>query len=333
MNDIIGTTEKPHILCEYCHAMGNGPGGLLEYQELFYKYPFLHGGFIWEWFDHGIFQHTVDGTAYYAYGGDFGDDPTNGNFCIDGLLMPDRTPSPGLIELKKIFEPVLVEAEDLASYRLKITNRYDLITLNHLIMSWHIASSEDEVLQGGTLIKELEDINPYTSKIVVFPVQKFSAKPGVDYYLNICFNLNQNMPWAPTCHTVATAQFLLPVKVQPVQYLMPSQRPHYQEGDFQWTIFTADSVLIFDRVTGRLTSWIYQGENLIKWGPALGFWRAPIDNDMYIVEEWKKIYFVHLMRESAEHIELQQTKNSLVIMVDVINAAPNERGILRSIPV
>lgn len=102
MKDIIENSRHPHILCEYCHAMGNGPGNLKEYQDLFYAHEKLQGGFIWEWFDHGIESYTEDGEKYYRYGGDYGDDPSNKDFCIDGMLMPDRTPSPGLYEYKNL---------------------------------------------------------------------------------------------------------------------------------------------------------------------------------------------------------------------------------------
>lgn len=102
MKDIIENSRHPHILCEYCHAMGNGPGNLKEYQDLFYAHEKLQGGVIWEWFDHGIESYTEDGEKYYRYGGDYGDDPSNKDFCIDGMLMPDRTPSPGLYEYKNL---------------------------------------------------------------------------------------------------------------------------------------------------------------------------------------------------------------------------------------
>src|SRR5439155_21839237 len=94
----------PFVLCEYAHAMGNGPGGLSEYQELFEKYPRCQGGFVWEWIDHGL-THPAYG---YAYGGDFGEEVHDGNFVTDGLLFPDRTPSPGLLEFKKVIEPVRI---------------------------------------------------------------------------------------------------------------------------------------------------------------------------------------------------------------------------------
>ena len=97
--------DKPHVMCEYGHAMGNGPGGLKAYQDMYRKYKRLQGGFLWEWYDHGI--HTVEGdNEYYKYGGNYGDFPTNGNFCIDGILMPDRTPSPGMEEYKQIIAPI-----------------------------------------------------------------------------------------------------------------------------------------------------------------------------------------------------------------------------------
>ena len=123
MEDIINKVKKPHILCEYCHAMGNGPGALREYQDLFYKYDKLQGGFVWEWFDHGIYSVSDEGKIYYKYGGDFGDDPTNGNFCIDGLLMPDRSASPGLLEYKKVIEPVETKAVDLTKGIIEVINQ------------------------------------------------------------------------------------------------------------------------------------------------------------------------------------------------------------------
>lgn len=322
MKDIIESTQKPHILCEYCHAMGNGPGGLLEYQELFYKYPFLQGGFIWEWYDHGILKYDENGKEYYAYGGDFGDDPTNGNFCIDGLLMPDRVPSPGLIELKKIYEPILVEVSDLNKYEFKITNRYDFLTLDHLYLNWALVSSENETIQSGILYKEITEINPYSSKNIIIPCKKFTAKKGVEYYLNVSFSLNKNTIWAKCFHEVATSQFKLPIKKE-AEVLILGKKPRVVEEDFKWEIHTGNSIITFDKVLGNMVSWSYDKEIIIRKGPSLGFWRAPIDNDMYILEEWKKQYFVHLMKESTESVTLKETDNSVIVEVKVINFAPN----------
>ena len=121
----------PFILCEYAHAMGNGPGGLWEYQELFERYPRCQGGFVWEWIDHGLRQRLPDGTERFAYGGDFGEPLHDGPFVADGLLFPDRTPSPGLIEFKKVIEPVRITGEASAG-RLSVANLHAFRDLSHL---------------------------------------------------------------------------------------------------------------------------------------------------------------------------------------------------------
>ncbi len=119
--------KTPHIVCEYAHAMGNSPGALKEYWETFYQYPRLQGGFVWEWMDHGIRKTTADGEEYFAYGGDFGDQPNDSNFVMDGLVMSDHTPSPALLEYKKVLEPVMIDSKH-RNFKLPI----DFITLDHL---------------------------------------------------------------------------------------------------------------------------------------------------------------------------------------------------------
>lgn len=129
--------QKPIVLCEYAHAMGNGPGGLREYQDAFHKYRRLQGGFIWEWANHGLTQKLEDGTAFYAYGGDFGDMPNDGNFVMDGVCTSSHDPGPGLLELKKVFQPVdITKLDD----HLIFINRYDFTSLDHLRAEWKISS-------------------------------------------------------------------------------------------------------------------------------------------------------------------------------------------------
>ncbi len=320
MKDVIETTTKPHILCEYCHTMGNGPGGLKEYQELFYKYPQLQGGFLWEWFDHGIEQFDENGTKYYAYGGHFGDDPTNGTFCIDGLLMPDRQISPSLLEVKKVFEPILTEVADLSKYKIKVTNRYDFISTDHLILDWSLVV-ENRVLQSG-VTEECQGIKTYESKEIIIPIESFKVETGVDYYLNLTYRLKGDTPFAKAGHINSTEQFKLPI-YQEITSIQKSSKPSYVQKGFEWHISTGDSTIIFDRISGYLLSWEKAGEMILTSGPRLGFWRAPIDNDMYIVEDWKKVYFLHLMTESTETVRLIEKDTSIIIEVDVINAAPN----------
>jgi beta-galactosidase len=129
--------EKPIILCEYAHAMGNGPGALREYQDAFHKYRRLQGGFIWEWANHGLVKQLEDGTTFYAYGGDFGDTPNDGNFVMDGVCTSAHNPGPGLIELKKVFQPVDISKEE---DQILFINRYDFLDLRHLRAEWKVSS-------------------------------------------------------------------------------------------------------------------------------------------------------------------------------------------------
>ena len=129
---------KPYFLCEYAHAMGNGPGSLKEYWEAIRNSPRLIGGCVWEWADHGIRQFTDDGVEWFAYGGDFGEYPHDGKFCIDGLTSPDREPHPSLIELKKVYEPIALDLADAASGTVRVTNRRFFSSLDDLALRWEI---------------------------------------------------------------------------------------------------------------------------------------------------------------------------------------------------
>lgn len=133
--------QKPIILCEYAHAMGNGPGGLREYQDAFHKYRRLQGGFIWEWASHGLTKQLEDGSSFFAYGGDFGDQPNDGNFVMDGLCTSAHEPGPGLLELKKVIQPVdIIKSGD----QLGFINRYDFLTLDHLRAEWKLSCFSSE---------------------------------------------------------------------------------------------------------------------------------------------------------------------------------------------
>jgi beta-galactosidase len=132
-----GSFDKPVVLCEYAHAMGNGPGGLEDYQDMFRKYPRLQGGFIWEWANHGLWK--ADG-GFYGYGGDFGDEPNDATFVMDGLCSSEHKPTPGLLELKQVIQPAKFEFEGGKIY---LTNEYDFTGLDHLVATYKIESFED----------------------------------------------------------------------------------------------------------------------------------------------------------------------------------------------
>jgi beta-galactosidase len=244
----------PFILCEYAHAMGNGPGGLTEYQNLFERYPRCQGGFVWEWVDHGIRQRTSDGREFFAYGGDFGEELHDGNFVCDGLVFPDRTPSPGLVEYKKVVEPVRIEP-DPAGFR--VTNRYDFADLSHL--AWRWTSTVDGAEPRHGRLRRV-DLGPGESTTLPLP-DGASAGGG---WVTVSAVLGTDQAWAPAGHEVAWGQW-------PVSARQPK------------TPSTAASPPTVDGGTGSAT-FNERGE-LVAFGDLaiddlqLDVWRAPTDND------------------------------------------------------
>ncbi|KGM45967.1 beta-galactosidase subunit alpha [Neobacillus niacini] len=313
--------NKPHILCEYIHAMGNGPGGIKEYWDLFYQYKRLQGGFVWEWCDHGIRQFTEEGEEYYAYGGDFGDKPNDYNFVVDGLVMPDRTPSPGLIEFKKVIEPVHVEAVDLKTGNVQIRNRYDFISLAHLNLSWSIEADGKIIDQG---VRPAPDVAPGETMTLTIPYKLPELiQPDTDYWLNLQFTLGADTLWAKTGHEIAWAQFELPVTSSVEREVADSlhQNLDCQEWNNKLLVQGEEFQVEFDLVYGKLNSWSYRGVNLLEEGPKLQLWRALIDNDHRSAADWKR-YGLHWLQHRVNSVEWQQTAGDKVVITSSVRIAP-----------
>ncbi|WP_438347970.1 glycoside hydrolase family 2 TIM barrel-domain containing protein [Paenibacillus sp. FA6] len=279
--------DKPHIVCEYAHAMGNGPGGLKEYWDVFYAYKRLQGGFVWEWVDQGIRQWTADGQEFFAYGGDFDDHPNDSNFVIDGLVNPDRVPSAGLLELKKVMEPVVIEGLDLQTGQLKLTNRYDFLPLDHLHLVWHVMADGKVICSGKS---ELPDIAPgCTGTVNINYTLPVRLQPATDYWLNVNLLLAADTAWAESGFEVAWAQFELPNKSE--------QNPTFELSAFAPLSVTENGVMLevrggdfelqFDCVYGVIAGWRHAGVRLLEEGPRLDLWRTPTDNDMRPIGDWR----------------------------------------------
>jgi beta-galactosidase len=269
---------RPVVMCEYAHSMGNSTGNLKEYWEAIEEHKRLQGGFIWDWVDQGIRQATDDGEVWFAYGGDFGDEPNDGNFCINGLVWPDREPQPGLWEYKKVLEPVRVEPVDLAAGEVRIVNRHHFSSLSGLDILWSL-SADDRVLQSGRLPQL--DTPAGASTVVTVPFRELELWPGTEYWLEVRFVLAQDTLWAEKGHEVAWAQFKLPLLIPDSPKLDISDMPalKVEESAARIGIHGREFELIFDRAMGQITSFTHQGRELIRRGPGLNIWRAPTDND------------------------------------------------------
>jgi len=266
--------EHPVIMCEYAHAMGNGPGSLNEYWELIYEHDRLQGGFVWDWLDQGLRQTTADGEEWFAYGGDFGDEPNDANFNINGLVFPDRTPSPGLTEYKKVIEPVTLSAGKLAAGEVVVQNRYDFRDLDHLAADWRV-EVDGELVESGTL--SLPDLAAGESESVTVPVGDVTHDG--ESLLTVEITLAGGTAWADAGHTVATGQFELPDSGEPVPPT-PRSGPLSTDRTGDGIVVTGpDFELVFDNTHGVIDSLTYRDQDLLVDGPQVDLWRAPTDND------------------------------------------------------
>ncbi|MCX4984869.1 glycoside hydrolase family 2 TIM barrel-domain containing protein [Streptomyces sp. NBC_00572] len=250
--------QLPFILCEYAHAMGNGPGGLADYQRLFETYERCQGGFVWEWIDHGL-VHPVHG---YGYGGDFGEELHDGNFVCDGLLFPDRTPSPGLLEYKKVVEPVRIA--DGGPGAALVTNGHDVADLAHLAFTWSFLA-DGETLATGPL--EVPVLAAGASARVALPVPP-AHREGAETLWTVRALLAADTAWAPAGHEVAWGQIPVSAPVRPA----PPTRAHPSRTSDRITLGPG----VFDARTGALSA---LGSLPVTAGPRLDVWRAPTDND------------------------------------------------------
>jgi len=316
--------DKPFFLCEYAHAMGNGPGGLHDYWNAFRQHDRLIGGCVWEWLDHGIRTTAPDGSSYFAYGGDFGDEPNDNNFVCDGLVFPDRTPSPGLWEYKKVIEPVRVEALSLEAdgANLRVRNDYDFVSLEHLQATWQLAGDGVTLASGALVLPELV---PGAEATIEIPYT-LAPQPGVRYYLTLCFALRYATPWADSGHEVAWAQFALPLdapQARPAAGFGRAQGPaggHTIEASqlgARLSLVGSASVLEFDLARGAIDGWSVAGRQLLVDGPRLQFWRALIDNEARggdgerILAEWRS-RFLHRMQHRVDHVSWESLDDATV---------------------
>lgn len=303
---------KPHVMCEYGHAMGNGPGGLKAYQDLFRNYKRLQGGFIWEWYDHGIYSEEGE-NACYKYGGDYGDFPTNGNFCIDGLLMPDRTPSPGLLEYKQIIAPVEITQKQGSMREICLKNYYDFLSLESVALNWSL-SEEGNVIQSGRL--ENLTAMPHKTEVAEIPYKLFIPKENTDYYLCVTATLKENALYAKKGHVISAVQFPVDIRMDRVEARKTGEALTVREENHILTIENKDISVTFHTVFGKLLSVEAGGRTCLTEGPEMTVYRATIDNDMYKKEDWMNLYFIRKSSEQTEDFSYEQKANRVVVSID-----------------
>jgi beta-galactosidase len=285
--------DRPLIMCEYAHAMGNSTGNLQDYWDVIEKYPKLQGGFIWDWVDQGILKTNENGERFWTYGGDYGDEgmPSDGNFCLNGLVWPDRTPHPGLAEVKKVYQYVGFEPVDIANGLIRVWNKYDFTDLSEFNFEWEVVS-DGIALQSGKV--PLPAFKPKAGLTIKLPIEKITPAPGAEYFLNLRVSRSDEWNFVPEDHVYATAQFKMPAESKPVLAKRDELALLQTKSvDKKLEVSGSDMKIVFDLINGRMESYIYKGKELIKKGPEPDFWRPPTDNDYgynmdRLLGVWKK---------------------------------------------
>ena len=284
--------NRPYIMCEYEHAMGNGSGDFWAYWNQIYEKPYLQGGFIWDRVDQGLRQKQqrlpVEHFAkvqpgdktFWAYGGDFGPagTPSDDNFCCNGLVTPDRDPHPGLFQVKHVYQYIHCKPVDLAARTIEIKNRYDFTNLKDLADGkWSLKADGVEIQSGA--LPEL-DLAPGAASQQVIPIKAFKPEPGVEYFVEIAFTLKHDLPWAKAGHEIAWDEFKLPDSA-PAAAIATDKLPKLKVKQNKTAIVVSgkDFEAVFDKQAGTLKSWRVLGVELIQSPLRPDFWRAQTDND------------------------------------------------------
>lgn len=277
--------RRPYFLAEYCHAMGLGPGGVKDYWDIIYRYTRLIGGCVWEWCDHAVEKKLENGKIGYIYGGDSGDFPNDGNFCCDGLVFPDRKPSTGLLEYKKVIEPWKVNCIDALSGKFEIENRYDFTDFNENGFSY-VVMADGKIYDSGSFEMELE---AHKKKIITLNFRKPSEVEN-GAYIELSMNTVKPKSWCNTGHNISWVQFELPVVKAPKK--TPVFRPIAVEDSKRYiSIRSGDNNIEIDKARGMISSLKKNGRELLVRPSDLVIWRALIDNDNYVKDDWENEFF------------------------------------------
>jgi len=311
-HEILGSKKrgkKPFYLCEYCHAMGNGPGDLRDYWEVIDSDERFMGGCIWEYTDHSVAIPDGKGGVGYTYGGDFNDQPNDGNFCVDGLVYPDRTPHTGFEEAKIAYQPFYVSYNGDGT--IKIKNRQFFTGLDEIGINWEIKSNGKLVADGS--ISGLMVMPRETKDFFVFNPADFNLSG--ETYLKMSFVNSTDRPWAKAGFECGMKQFKLtsaeataPVAVEGIVEI--------KESDRYIAILAGNNAYKFDKSYGRLEEINFCGSNMITEPVKLNFYRAQIDNDRNM-NQWDEIGLDRLVQKTYSVSIPEQSAEKVVIKANV----------------
>lgn len=303
-NFIAGEETRPLMLCEYCHAMGNGPGDIEDYRQLFYSSKQVCGGFIWEWCDHAVYQGQAEnGKAKYGYGGDFGERHNDGNFCMDGLIYPDRTPHTGLLEAKQVFRPVRVKMD--AAGKFWLTNYL------HFTDAGDVLDCRYEITNNGNVVKCGEtnfSVKPF-EKVEILGVTKIE---GESTYIRFIFTSKIETAWCEKGYFICQEQIKIKENSR-LKLLESDNKIEILSDGLKYIICAGEITYIFDRRKARFVSIKNKNREYLDRPIEFNFFRAPVDNDT-MKHDW---YRLHLNDYDVKvySVNIENLENKIVFKV------------------
>lgn len=322
--------SKPFLLVEYCHSMGNGPGDLEDYFQIIQKDARMCGGFVWEWCDHAIAHGQAEnGKTKYYYGGDHGETIHDGNFCMDGLVYPDRTPHTGLLEYKNVYRPVRVVSYDEKTGRLVLHNYMDFDDISDYADILYEITVDGLCVQKGVL--DEVSIAPHSDGVMTL---KLDIPQSGKVYLKLRYQLKKELPLLPAKHELGFDEVLLANvdgrNQTAVKWLAEAEEKNeisVSETDTEITLKASDFTYAISKKTGLFTKLQYAGRDYLNHPMELNIWRAPTDNDMYIRAKWENAHF-HEAYTRAYKVETIQNQYGVIVMSHVGVVAPTVQKIL-----
>ena len=318
---------RPFFLCEYSHAMGNGPGDLELYWELIYRYDAFFGGCVWEMLDHSVDIGTP-GHPKYIYGGDMGHAVNDSNFCVDGLLYPDRRPHTGMLELKQVLRPARLQNMDFEKGSFSIRNYRAFTSLSDLDLCWRVEQNGKTVRQGR--IASL-NVAPGRNRRYTLPKGSLEGLSGI-CFLTVSYLQNKTTPWSGFGYEVGVEQLRIPAaKEQPLLPAVPAMRPRFavDTAPDAFRVQSGDTVYTVDRLSGMITSISDHGKELLSTPITPNIWRAPTDNDRRVRREWEPLGYDRMQTRCAACRLEAVSAEEIAIATEFTMAADSYRPILR----
>lgn len=322
--------KYPYHISEYAHSMGNSMGNLVDYWQNIESTNYFCGAAIWDWVDQAIDTYKPDGTKFWGYGGDHGDKPNDGMFCMNGVMLPDLSPKPQYYEIKKVYQNVEVTAKDIKKGEIEIFNKNYFTDLSDYTIQWTILQDGQATMSGAL---NNANVEPRQRKSFTIPYNFASLKPTSEYFLRVDFRLKEDKPWAKRGYAQMDEQLLLKPATDwkdIISLQSKNEKIKIKKEDGVHTITGNGFEVVFNDETGIIQQLKYDDTDIFKkeQGPQIDALRAPVDNDNWMYQQWYQ-NGLHNLKHKAVNVSVKTLKNGAVTLSYTILSQGEQKGEIR----